>query len=86
MFYFASNATTGLPLNSCKGQIIKDLQIGYCLYGSIFFCAGLCLFIAFNVQYGMWGRNLFKKMQKKGKHDEEVQDRKPKRRKNDNDN
>lgn len=79
MFYFNKDVTSGLPASSCQSQIKKDLKWGYLLYGSIFMFAGLCLFIAFNVQYGMWGRNLYKRMQKRGKKHDESDDEKPKK-------
>ncbi|CDW76208.1 UNKNOWN [Stylonychia lemnae] len=64
MFYFFKPITDGQPPNSCKEYVLKDLQIAYLLYGSVFLFGGILLMIGFNVQYGMWGRNLQKKMEK----------------------
>ena len=81
MFYFSKSIKTyGAPSISCKPYIIKDLQFAYLLYGSIFLASGLFLMLAFNIQYGLWGRNLFKKMQKRGKlNDDEYKPKKRKR-------
>eukprot|EP00347_Sterkiella_histriomuscorum_P010920 403374423 len=64
MFYFQKDITEGQPQTSCREYVIKDLQIAYLLYGSVFLIGGFLLMAAFNVQYGMWGRNLQRKMEK----------------------
>ena len=62
LFYFYGSIILGPPAKSCQTYVMNDIKWGFLLYGSFFMLCGILLILAFNIQYGMWGRGLTKKM------------------------